>query len=72
MGDERKVYWVLVGKPEEKRPLGRPRNRWEDEIRKDLREIGWGIEWVQLAQHRDWWWVLLNTVMDLRVLGPRS
>jgi hypothetical protein len=71
MGKERKVYEVLVGKPEGKRPLGRPRRRWEDGIGMDLREIGWGnIEWIQLAQDRDRWWALVNTVMNLRVLAP--
>jgi hypothetical protein len=61
MGDERKVGRVLVGKPEGKRPLGRPRHRWEDGIRMDLREIGWGsVEWIHLAQDRDWWQALVN------------
>jgi hypothetical protein len=56
MGEERKVYRVLVEKPEGKRPLGRPRCRWEDGIRMDLREIGWGsIEWIQVAQDRGRW-----------------
>jgi hypothetical protein len=49
MGEERKAYRVLVGKPEGKRPLGRPRRRWEDGIRMDLKEIGWGLKWIQLA-----------------------
>jgi hypothetical protein len=54
MGEERKVYKVLVGKPEGKRPLERPRRRWEDEIRMDLREIGLGgVDWIRLAQDRD-------------------
>jgi hypothetical protein len=54
MGEERNVYKVLMGKPEGKRPLGRPRHRWEGGIRMDLREIGWGSEeWIQLAQDRD-------------------
>jgi hypothetical protein len=54
MGEERKVFRVLMGKPEGKRPLGRPRHRWEDGIRMDLREIGWwSVEWIQLAQDRD-------------------
>jgi hypothetical protein len=67
------VYRVLKGKPEGKRPLGRPRCRWDDGIRMDLREIGWGSEdWIQLAQDRDWWRALVNTVMNLRVLAPRS
>jgi hypothetical protein len=67
------VYGVLMGKPEGKRPLGRPRHRWEDGIRMDLRELGWGsVDWIQLAQDRDRWWALVNTVMNLRVLAPRS
>jgi hypothetical protein len=66
------VYRVFVGKPEGKRPLGRRRRRWEDGIRMDLREIGWGsIEWNQFAQDRDRWRALVNTVMKLRVLAPR-
>jgi hypothetical protein len=69
MGEERNVHKVLMGKPEGKRPLGRPRHRWEDGIRMDLREIGWGsVEWMQLAQDRDQWQALVNTVMNLRVL----
>jgi hypothetical protein len=55
-GEERKLYRVLVGKPEGKRPLGRPRLRWEDGIRMDLREIGWGcVDWIRLAKDRDRW-----------------
>jgi hypothetical protein len=73
MGEERNVYRVLMGKPERKRPLGRPRRRWEDGIRMDFREIGWGSEdWIQLAQDRDRWRAVVNTVMNLRVLAPRS
>jgi hypothetical protein len=73
IGEERKVYRVLMGKPEGKRPLGRPRRRWENGIRMDLTEIGWEIvDWIQLAQGRDRWLALLNTVMNLRVLAPRS
>jgi hypothetical protein len=54
IGEERKVYKVLVGKPEGKRPLGRPRRMWEDGIRMDLRETGWrGVDWIRLAQDRD-------------------
>jgi hypothetical protein len=72
-GEEKIVYKVLVGKPEGKSSLGRPRRRWEDGIRMDLREIGWGsVQWIQLAQERDRWWALVNTVMKLRVLAPRS
>jgi hypothetical protein len=68
-GEER----VLMGKPEGKRPHGRPRRRWEDGIRMDLREIGWGsVDWIQLAQDRDRWQALVNTVMNHRVLAPRS
>jgi hypothetical protein len=72
-GEERNVYMVLMVKPEGKRPLGRPRRRWEDVIRLDLREIGWGsVDWIQLAQDRDRWRARVNTVMNLRVLAPRS
>jgi hypothetical protein len=57
-----------VEKPEGKRPLGRPRHRWEDNIKMDLREIGWGgMDWIDLAADRDQWRALLNTVMNLRV-----
>jgi hypothetical protein len=67
------VYRVLMGNPEGKRPLGRPRCGWKDGIRMDLREIGWGsVEWIQLAQDRNQWWALVNTVMILQVLVPRS
>jgi hypothetical protein len=70
---ERNVYKVLMGKTEGKRPLGRPRHRWEYGIRMDLREIGWGsVDWIQLAQDRDWWWAFVNTVMNNRVLVPWS
>jgi hypothetical protein len=73
MREERKVYKVMVGKPEGKRPLGRPRRRWEDGIRMDLREIGLGgMDWIRLAQDRDRWLALVSTVMNLRVLAPRS
>jgi hypothetical protein len=67
------VYRVLMGKPEGKRPLGIPRLRWEDGIRMDLREITWGsIDWILLAQDRDRWRAVVNTVMNLLVLAPRS
>jgi len=73
MGEERNVYKVLMGKPEGKRPLERPRRRWEDGIRMDLREIGWGsVEWIQLAQDRDRWRALVNMMMNFLVLAPRS
>jgi hypothetical protein len=73
MGEGRNVYRVLVGKPEGKRPLGRRRRRWEDGIKMDLREIGWGdVEWIHLAQDRESWRAVVNAVMNLRVLAPRS
>jgi hypothetical protein len=73
MGEGRNMYRVLVGKPERKSPLGRPRRRWEDGIKMDLREIGWGgVEWIQLAQDRDRWRAVVNAVMNLWVLAARS
>jgi len=68
MGESRGIYRVLVGKPEEKRPLGRPRGRWEDNIKMDLQEVGCGgMDWIELAQDRNRWRVLVNAVMNLRV-----
>jgi len=62
------VYRVLVGKPEVKRPLGRPRRRWMDNIRTDLQEVGCGyVDWIGLAQDRDRWRTLVSAVMKLRV-----
>jgi hypothetical protein len=73
MGEQRKVYKVLVGKPEGRRPLGRPRRRWEYGIRMDLREIGLGdVDWILLSQDRDRWRAVVSAVMNLRVLAPRS
>jgi hypothetical protein len=73
MGEERKVYTVLVGKPEGKRPLGRPRRRWEDGIRMDVREIGLGgVNWIRLSQDRDRWRDVVSAVMNLRAFAPRS
>jgi hypothetical protein len=73
MGEERKVYKVLVAKPEGKTPLGRPRRRWEDGIRMDLREIGWVcVDWIRLAQNRDRCRAVVIAVMNLRVHAPRS
>jgi hypothetical protein len=68
MGEGRGVYRVLVGRPESKRPLGRPRRRQEDNIKMDLREIGIdGTNWIRLAQDRVLWRAFVNTVMNLRV-----
>jgi hypothetical protein len=68
MGEERVVHRVLVGKPEGKRPLGRPRRRWEDNIKMDVQEVGGGREdWRELAQDRDGWRALVSTVKNLRV-----
>jgi hypothetical protein len=62
-----------MGKPEGKRPLGRPRRRWEDVIKMNLREIGWGgVEWIHLARDRDRWRAVVNAVMNPRILTPRS
>ena len=68
MGVERGAYRVLVGKPEGKRPLGRPRRRWVANIRMDLQEVGCGyVDWIGLAQDRDRWRTLVSAVMNLRV-----
>jgi len=68
IGEEREVYIVLVRNPEGKRPLGRPRRRWVDNIRKDLQEVGCGyVDWIGLAQDRDIWRTLVSVVMNLRV-----
>jgi hypothetical protein len=68
MGEKRNAYILLVGKPEEKRPLGRPRRRWVDNIRMDLREVGCGdVDWIGLTQDRNRWRALVNSVLNLRV-----
>ena len=68
MGERRGVYGVLVGKPEGKKPLGRPRRRWEDNIKTDLQDVGrGGVDWIKLAQDRDKWRALVTAVMNLRV-----
>ena len=68
-GEERGTYRVLVGKPEGKRPLGRPRRRWVDNIRMDLQEVGCGyVDWIELAQDRDRWQTLVSAVMNHWVL----
>jgi hypothetical protein len=68
MGEMRGAYNILVGRPEERRPLGRPRRRWEDNIKMDLMEIGFGdVDWIHLVQDIDMWRAVVNTVMNLRV-----
>jgi hypothetical protein len=68
MGERRGVYRILVGKPEEKKPLGRPRHSWEDTIKMDLQEVGCGsMDWINVAQDRDRWRALVNVVIYLRV-----
>ena len=67
-GQKRGVYRIVVGKPEGKRPLGRPRRRWEDDIKMGLQEVGCrGVDWIELAQDRDRWRALGTAVMNLRV-----
>ena len=73
MGEGRGVHRVLVGRSEGKRPLGRPRRRWEDNIKMDFQEVGGGWEdWMELAQDRDRWRALVSTVMNLRVPKMRG
>jgi hypothetical protein len=67
MGEGKGVHRVLVGKPEGNRPLGRPRRRWEDNIKMDIQEVGGSGDWMELAQDRDRRWALVNTLMNLRV-----
>jgi len=68
VGERRDVYRVWVGKPEGKRPLGRPMHRWEDDIKMDLQEVGCGgMDWIELAQDRDRWRALVNALMNLQV-----
>jgi hypothetical protein len=68
MGEKRGAYWILVGRPDGRRPLGRFRRRWEDNIKMDLQEVGWvGMDWIELAQDGDRWRTLVNAVMNLRV-----
>ena len=73
MEEGRGVHRVLVGKPEGMRPLGRPRRRWEDNIRMDLQDVGRGCgEWMELAQDRDRWWALVSTVMNFRTVPSNA
>jgi hypothetical protein len=65
--DMKGEYRVFIRRPEGKRPLGRPRRRWEDNIKMDLQEVGWSMDWIDLAQDRDRCWALANAVMNLRV-----
>jgi hypothetical protein len=68
MGEKMNAYRIMVGNPEGKRPLGRKRRRWVDNIKMELREIGWdGMDWIDLAQDRDHWRALVRAVMNLRV-----
>jgi hypothetical protein len=68
MGEGRGAYMILVGRPERRRPLGRPRRRWEDNIKIELQQVGWGgMEWIDMAQDRDRWRAVVNAVMNLRV-----
>jgi hypothetical protein len=71
MGEKRNAYRLLVGKPEGKRPLGRPRHRWVDNIRMDLGEVGWGdVDWIGMAKDRNRWRALVNSALNHRV--PRN
>jgi hypothetical protein len=67
MGEKRGAHTILVGRPEGRRPLGRPRRRWEDNIKMDLQEVGWSMDSIELAQYRDRWRAVVNAVMNLRV-----
>jgi hypothetical protein len=68
MGEKRNAYMLLMGNTERKRPLGRPRRRWVDNIRMDVEEVGWGdVDWIRLAQDRNRWRALVNSVLNLRV-----
>jgi hypothetical protein len=66
-GEKRGAYMILVGRPEGRRPLERPRRRWEDNIKMDPQKVGWGMEWIELAQDRDKWRAVVNAVLNIRV-----
>jgi hypothetical protein len=66
-GEKRGAYRILMGRPKGRRPLGRPRRRWEDNIKMDLQEVVWVTNWIELAQNRDRWRAVVNAVMNLRV-----
>jgi hypothetical protein len=69
MGEKKHAYRVLVGKPEGKRPLGRPRRMWVNNIKMDIEEIGWyGVDWIDMAQDREQWRVIVSTVMNVYIL----
>jgi hypothetical protein len=61
------AYRILVGRPERRRPLGRHRRKWKDNIKMDLQELGWGMDWIELAQDKDRWQALVNAVLNLQV-----
>jgi hypothetical protein len=67
MGERRGAYRILVARPEGRRPLERPRRRWEDNIKMYLQEVGWDIDWIELVQDRGKWWAVVNVVVNLRV-----
>jgi hypothetical protein len=72
IGEERKLYKILVGKPEGKIPVGRPKHRWEDGIRMDITRLAGGVDCIRLAQDRDRWQAVSNGMMKLQALAPRS